>query len=168
MSRDAGKGYVPGRQRILDTGKLATNIGPLMAKHELTANSLQTYLEAQQLLAELWERDHYLDVCITTGKTRSDKQRAAIEVFCRLLAKALNDAGLDQREVYAKMKEGVEIPWSQESAKDGLWRNIQRPLLNKESTTQLERSEVDRVYNVLNRWLSTTFGLSVPFPSRED
>jgi hypothetical protein len=99
-------------------------------------------------------------------KIRTDQQRKAIEVFCRTLADTLNAAGLDQRKVLAAMKEGVEIPWGQESVKDTIWRNIQIALVNKQSTTELETIEVSRVYDVVNRFTSERFGVSVPFPDR--
>ena len=99
-------------------------------------------------------------------RKRTDQQRKAIEVFCRKLADTLNDSGQDQRKVLAAMKEGVEIPWGQESIKDTIWRRIQIALLDKESTADLEPAEVSRVYDVVNRFTSERFGISVPFPDR--
>lgn len=101
-------------------------------------------------------------------KRRTDQQRKAIEVYCRDLAQALNDAGWDQRAVLAAMREGVELPWSQPRAKDVLWREVQQAMLGKESTTKLDPKEVSRVYETLNRWTSSTLGVGVPFPSLED
>jgi len=100
-------------------------------------------------------------------RTRSDQQRKAIEVFCRQLAWALNDAGMDQRKVFALMRDGVQIPWRQQSVKDSLWRQIQKAVVEKDSSTRLTTSEVDKVYSVLNRWLGQEMGIHVPFPSAE-
>lgn len=97
---------------------------------------------------------------------RTDQQRKAIEVYCRNLAETLNLGGLDQRKVLAAMKEGAEIPWSQATCKENLWRTIQIALLNKKSTTKLLPPEVSRVYEVLNRFLVERFNVSIPFPSR--
>jgi hypothetical protein len=99
-------------------------------------------------------------------KQRTDQQRKSIELFCRFLAKALNDAGMDQRKVFAAMREGVEIPWSQETVKENLWKQIQEALFDKKSTTELEPKEVSRVYEVLNRFTGERFGVSLPFPDR--
>lgn len=107
-----------------------------------------------------------LDYEHTGERVRTDQQRKAIEVFSRIAAKALNDAGLDKREVFAKMKEGAEIPWDQEGFKNDIWRQFQIAMLNKESTTELEPKEVSAVYEVINRFLGERFGLHVPFPSR--
>ena len=97
---------------------------------------------------------------------RTPQQQKAIEVFCRELAKALNSEGLDQRKVFEKMKEGVDIPWSQESVKETLWRKVQVAMLEKESTADLETDEVSQVYKVLDRWTSQTLGIHVEFPDR--
>lgn len=62
----------------------------------------------------------------------------------------------------------VDIPWSAETVKDLLWRPIQIAMFNKESTTELDTHEVSEVHAVLNRHLSEKFGISVPFPSRDE
>lgn len=97
---------------------------------------------------------------------RTDQQRKAIEVYCAALARAFNDAGLDARAVLAKMRDGVEIPWSQERVKDLIWREIQLAILKKKSTTKLSPVEVSKVYEVVNRFTAQRFGLSMAFPSR--
>ena len=101
----------------------------------------------------------------STEKKRTSQQQKAMEVFFRTLASILNDHGLDQRKVLAAMREGVELPWRQESAKE-LWRDFQIAVVGKESTADLEPSEVSRVYDVVNRFLIDRFGLSVQFPDR--
>lgn len=99
-------------------------------------------------------------------KQRTDQQRKAIEVYCRELAKAFNAAGLDQRKVFEAMKEGVEIPWHQEAVKAEIWKRLQEWALGKESTTELEPAEVSKIYDIVNRWTSERFGVSVRFPDR--
>jgi hypothetical protein len=140
-----------------------------MAKHEITVNSLQSYVDAQKLLSDLWASDKWLDITIKTGTTRSSPQNKAMHVYFSLLAGALNSAGFDQRKVLMAVREGVEIPNSPESVKE-LWREIQKAILGpeKSSTTQLERPEVSRVYEVMNRWTAQAFGVSMDFPHRED
>ena len=130
-------------------------------------NSASKLLELMQELQRRFADDHYLIVSIESGKIRSGQQRKAIEVYCRELAQALNEKGLDQRAVVAKMKEGVELPWSQATVKENLFRQIMQAILKKDSTTELEREEVSRVYDALNRWTAGTFGVSVLFPSEE-
>jgi hypothetical protein len=132
---------------------------------EFKINSLTELSRAITEIDGEWHQHHYLEITIKRkAKQRTDQQRKAIEVYCRDLAYILNRAGLDQRKVFAAMREGVDIPWRQESVKDSLWRPIQVAILNKESTTKLNADEVTRVYDTLNRWTGTTFGIAVQFP----
>jgi hypothetical protein len=138
------------------------------AERTRIANSDERCEQAVADLRRLYREHRYVEVDFRVGeRQRSGQQRKAIEVYCRELARALNDAGMDQRAVMAHMREGFEIPWSQERVKDVLWREVQRAMLGKESTTQLSREEVAKVYEPLNRWTSSTLGVGVPFPERE-
>lgn len=102
----------------------------------------------------------------STEKPRTGQQNKALHLYLTELAFALNAAGFDQRKVLAAMRDGVEIPWSPESTKENLFRPIMRAILGKESTTELETSEVSRVYEVLNRFTADRFGISMNFPDR--
>lgn len=135
---------------------------------ERIVNSDERCEKAVAEIRRLYREHRYLELSIAVGeRQRSDQQRKAIEVYCRDLAAALNDAGLDQRRVLASMREGVELPWDQARCKDVLWREVQRAMLGKESTTRLSRTEVSQVYDALNRWTSSTLGVGVEFPHRE-
>lgn len=135
----------------------------------ITVNSDRTLNEAISALCQQYREHSYMEVEIAVGeRQRSDQQRKAIEVYCNMLAKALNAAGMDQRAVLAQMREGVEIPWSQDRVKDTLWREVQKAMLDKTSTRNLSRQEVSQVYEALNRWTGTTLGVSVPFPERRE
>lgn len=137
-----------------------------MAKRERSkvVNSETACEEMVNEVRRLYRQHKYVEFHWTEGRQRSDQQRKAIEVYCRILAKELNDAGLDQRAVLAKMREGVEIPWRQETVKDVLWREVQMASLGKASTTNLGRDEVSQVYEILNRWTSSALGVGVEFP----
>jgi hypothetical protein len=101
-----------------------------------------------------------------TEKQRTDQQRKAIEVMCREYAFYLNAAGLEQRAVFAKMRDGVDIPWSQETVKENLLKPIVKAMFDKDSTADLETDQVSKVYETLNRWTSEKLGVSVEFPDR--
>lgn len=119
------------------------------------------------LLADLWRKGEKFQLSVEPlTEQRTDQQRKAIEVYCRELAKALNAAGYDQRAVMSEMKEGVEVPWRQESVKETLLKPIVKAVLKKDSTTKLDTAEVSKVYDILNRWTSEKFGVSVLFPDR--
>lgn len=99
-----------------------------------------------------------------TEKQRTLQQNSALHLYFEHLAQELNDAGLDMRKT---LKPAVDIPWSKDTIKDYLWRPIQIAQLQKESTTNLTTTEIDKVWETLNRHLSERFGLSVEFPSLE-
>jgi len=93
------------------------------------------------------------------------QQRKALELFFRQLAETLNESGLDQRKV---LKPSIQIPWSHDSIKNQLWRPVQEAMVNKESTTQLEPGDIDKIYEVLMKHLGEKFGVNIPFPSEEE
>ena len=95
---------------------------------------------------------------------RTRRQNAALHVLFRLLADALNDAGLDQRRV---LKPSVMISWDEKSVKDRIWRQVMEAQLGKTSTTELNTKDVDAVFETINRHLGEKFGLHVSFPSIE-
>ncbi len=63
------------------------------------------------------------------------------------------------------IKEDVDIPWSVDSAKEYLWRPVQKAVVNKDSTTDLNTADVDTVYQALSRHLSSKFNITTPFPT---
>ncbi len=97
-------------------------------------------------------------------KKRTGKQNRSLHKYLTLLAKALNDAGWDQRKT---LKEEVEIPWNEWSAKEFLWRGIQKAMYGTESTTELDTAQCQEVYKVLDRHLASKTGVSVAWPSED-
>ena len=95
-------------------------------------------------------------------KLRTSQQNKSIHKYCDQLAKAYNDAGLDMKTV---IDQQAEIPWSMERVKENQWRQIQTALGMPSSTTKLVSGEVTQVYEVLNRHTSSSFGISISFPS---
>lgn len=61
----------------------------------------------------------------------------------------------------------VETEWNTELVKEHLWKAVQIPMLNKESTTEAERHEYGLVYEQLNRVLATQFGIHIAWPEDE-
>lgn len=96
---------------------------------------------------------------------RTDKQNRALHKNFELIADALNDAGFDMRET---LKSDVDIPWNKKTVKEYLWRPIQQKQLDKDSTTELTRSEVDLVDQTLKKHLAKELGINAGgFPSVE-
>lgn len=98
-------------------------------------------------------------------KSRTSQQNKALHKYFALLAEALNESGLDMRKT---LKQDVEIPWTMENIKNYLWRPIQKELLKKKSTRDLDTGEITKVYDVLNRMTGEKFGISLLFPSIEN
>ena len=93
---------------------------------------------------------------------RTIRQNKAMHKYFTLLAEELNSAGLDMKKV---LKPGVDIPWTNESVKEHLWRPIQEVMTGKHSTTELGTVDPGEVYKVLDRHISEKFGVHVEFPS---
>ena len=98
--------------------------------------------------------------------TRTEQQQRAIEVYCRTVSEALASKNLDMVRVLSKKE--IEIPWTQYSVKEYIFKEIEFAMFGKVSTTQLNKShEISDIYDVMNRWLVNEFEISVPFPSKE-
>lgn len=95
---------------------------------------------------------------------RTPPQNNALHVYFRLLADELNNAGWDMKKT---LKQSIDIPWSEDRVKEFLWKPIQDAQLKKKSTTELTTTEVDKIYDTLNRHLGEKLGIFVRFPSDE-
>jgi len=98
------------------------------------------------------------------GGTRTLNQNSASHLAFKLIADVLNDSGLDQRKV---LKENIQIPWSQDSVKEMLFKPVMKAVTGKDSTTTLSTTEMSEVYDVLMQHLGERFGIYVPFPHHE-
>jgi len=81
-------------------------------------------------------------------KTRTDKQNRALHLYLTLLATELNLKGFDMKAI---IRPEVNIDWSPISAKEYLWRPIQKTMFQKKSTTKLTSNEINEIYDNLNR-----------------
>ena len=109
-------------------------------------NTLENVIEEIQ---DGYSAHRYLRVQIKTGKQRSPLQNNALQVYCRELAKAMNDAG-HEREVNTPIGK-CQLPWNADSVKENIWRPVQKAMTGEHSTTQPERSQYVEIYDVINR-----------------
>lgn len=114
-------------------------------------------------IREVYAEKKYVSLTWTTGKQRSHLQNNSLHLYCDMLSKELNDRGLDMRKV---LKQETDIPWTQQSVKEHLWRPIQKSMTGDDSTTKPDRDEYVLIYETLNRHLSDKLGVHVPWPSR--
>lgn len=92
---------------------------------------------------------------------RTLTQNKALHKYFELLATELNSAGYS---VAKTLK--ASVVWTPLSVKELLWKPIQNAVLAKISTTELEKKEIDTVYDVLNALTAEKFGISILFPSK--
>ena len=101
---------------------------------------------------------------------RTDQQRKAIQLYCSLMSKALNDGGYSFSDFAVHINEkGNSLPWDEQGNlfKDQAWRLVQRPLTGHESTTKINTQQVTQIYDVLNqKFIDMTNGVSIEFPNR--
>jgi len=97
-----------------------------------------------------------------TQKARSALQNASLHLYLSKLATALNSAGYDIKKTLS-----VDVAWTMTSAKELLWRQIQKVMTAKNSSTELKSDEVTTIYRTLNKITSERYGVSVEFPSTE-
>ena len=121
--------------------------------------------EAVEWLLKNEGKTCWAEVGRETG-VRTDTQNRSLHKGFELIAKTLNDAGLDMRKV---IKPEVDIPFTKESVKEFLWRPIQKAMFSKKSTTELDKvSEIDEVWEVLMRHLGEKHGIEyIEFPNKK-
>jgi len=99
---------------------------------------------------------------------RTLAQNKSYHLYFNMLAVELNNAGYSFTKVVSNENlYKMDIDWSGLLIKENLWKPIQNAILNKKSTTKLNKEEVTRIYDNLNRYTSERMGISVPFPTYE-
>lgn len=133
----------------------------------LIINSEIALAQAQRELAEQWRKSKYLEVEFRRkAKQRTLTQNRALHLFCQWLADALNDAGLDMRKT---LRDDVDVPWTQASVKEYLWRPVQTAMTDKKSTTEITTVEPTEIHAVLSRHLGQRLGIQCPeWPKRNE
>ena len=93
------------------------------------------------------------------------KQRGSIHIYFGLLAKELNDAGLERHVEF--LGKSIEVPWDKDSVKKYIWKPAMLAATGKASTTKMDRKETSEVYEILHRFFAGEHAIMVPFPSNE-
>ena len=131
---------------------------------EVILNSQQSLDAYIDHLRSQFETHKYLRVGVKNGKQRSLTQNAALHLYCTQLAQALNDAGLDFRIV---LREDIEVDWTPELVKQYIWKPVQEAITGHKSTTKPKRDEYSKIYETVNRFVSSRFGLFAAWPSKD-
>lgn len=96
---------------------------------------------------------------------RTIQQNKAMHLYFRLLAEALNDAGYDMKKT---LKPTIDIPWSPETIKEYLWRPVLNGYRLKTSTAEMSKTDIDTIYDIVNKTIGERTGVFIPFPSIEN
>ena len=96
-------------------------------------------------------------------KKRTDQQRKAIEVYCDQVAKALNESDQSVQTVFT-----MPVQITHENIKENMFKVIMKALYpDKTSTTQLSTTEVQDVYEHMNKITCERFHVGIDWPSYE-
>lgn len=90
---------------------------------------------------------------------RTEQQNKALHVWLRQVSECLNDAGFS---VMKTLRHDAELPWTEHSAKELLWRPVQEAMTGKESTTECNRVEYSDIERVIARHLGQRLGVTLP------
>jgi hypothetical protein len=113
-------------------------------------------MEGKEVMVKIEKKTH----------VRTDTQNRSLHLWLDMVSKELNGAGYNVQLV---LKEVIDLEWTGELAKELLWRPIQKALIKKKSTTELDKvQEIDIVYDHINRYLAERFHIHVPFPNDPD
>ena len=97
-----------------------------------------------------------------SDKPITEKQVSSLHIWCREVAKCLQDAGLDMKAVTA-----MEIPATEVQVKEVLYKPVLKALTGKLSTMDQDTVEPSQVAEVIARHFATTYGIVLPvWPSR--
>lgn len=97
-------------------------------------------------------------------KLRTLQQNKALHLWFSQLADELNLAGLDVKKT---LSQDIEHPWTPNLIKELIFRPVMTSYLQKTSTTKLTTAEIDKVFDVINKFIGEQFGLHITFPSIE-
>ena len=95
---------------------------------------------------------------------RTYKQNRTIHLLFRRMAEALNEAGF---EIAHPFKPSLEIPWSEESVKDLLYKPIITSYFKVDRSSLLDTAQLSESMEILVDAVNRNTGVYVPIPSQE-
>jgi len=106
--------------------------------------------EAQQLGHNMW-------VEVAPERDATQKQLSSMELWCSQLAEAMQDGGLDMREVIK-----VPIAPSAWLVREKIWKPMLKAMFGRDSTRHQTTKECIAIHNFLSRELSQRIGITPP------
>lgn len=120
--------------------------------------------EAIKQLADIEANGEYEIEIKKLSKKRSVLQNRSLHLYFTQLAQTLNDNDLTVQLV---LEQAIERHWCMETVKAQLWQPLQNSLYGDIKTSNMDTKAYSKVDFYLSHFLSTKFGISVPFPSKE-
>lgn len=127
-------------------------------------NTQQSINDACRYLMDIKPTGEYEVIFKRLPQTRTSQQNRALHKWCSMVAEALNDGGYS---VPIVLENAVDGEWDGDAVKALLWKKVQKVVIGKESTTEADRCEYTAVYEVLNRFLGSKFGVSLAWPVKK-
>ena len=93
------------------------------------------------------------------------QQRKAVYKYFDMVATTLNT----DKSRWMAVQVGNQLirsPWDKDSVKKYIWKPLQTALLETDSINDLDRVGPSEIYDHVNNFISTEFGIHVPFPDR--
>jgi len=98
---------------------------------------------------------------------RTTLQNRSLHLYLKLIANALNSAGIDQRMLLNSFKDGFSLPNTEVSMKM-LFQRISGVMHGEDRTHRLSTKEIQQTYEAMDMGLSQKHGVHIPWPSLEE
>jgi hypothetical protein len=126
-------------------------------KNKDTAKFFVAYVESQV--------EQGVDRVYTIRKAdRTYRQNRTLHLLFRRMAKGLNEAG---HEISHPFKPELEIPWSEHSVKELLYRPIITSYFKLERSSDLDAAQLSESMEILIDAVNRNTGVYIPIPSQE-
>ena len=130
-----------------------------MENQNWVVNSDSTLEEFIRFATDQYEQHGYVTWKWSVAKQRTIRQNNSLHLWLGQVAHMLNECGLDMKKT---LKEDYEIPWTMETAKEHLWRPLQKAIIGKEATSEAMSADYNKVYKVLSKHMSEKHGITLP------
>jgi hypothetical protein len=97
------------------------------------------------------------------AKPHTEKQFNALHVWIRQVVEVLQASGIDQHVVIeALMTRGLDIPWSEATFKDNVFKPVHKAVTGSETTTKASSTDYNVEYMGLCKWFAERFEVVLP------
>lgn len=128
-----------------------------------------TVMQKNGVLVGSWEDDQEAISKLKEGvlykfdfveKKRTEQQNSCMWAYLTQLAKALNDGGFD-------VQQSIKVPinFDKDKAKEYMFDPVMKAITDKKSSTKLTTTEMQEVYETLNRFTCQRFGIGLDWPN---